>query len=87
MQNIAIDALSIKILISCDKKPLSKRDITQNFKRHSCECRRVSIEELLCHKLIEQKEMLKPGVRRVPTYYFISAKGKEWLKNYLSVLN
>jgi len=78
--------LSIKILLSCNKKPLSKKDITQNFKRHSSQCRLESISELLHNELLQEREMPKPNARRVPTYYFITLKGNQWLENYLSDL-
>ena len=72
--------------MGCNKKPLSKRDITQNFKRHATNLRLESIETLLKHQLIEKKEMPKPDTRRVPTYYFITNEGTLWLNQYLSAL-
>ena len=83
MDTINLEKLSIKILIGCDKKPLSKRDITQNFKRHPNEHRLKAINELLHHQFIVQKELPKPNTRRVPTYHFITVIGKAWITNYL----
>lgn len=83
MEIIPLGSLAIKILIGCDKKSLSKKDITQHFKRHPHEFRLNSIAELLSNGLIEKKEMPHPNTKKQPTYYFITDNGKKWLKKYL----
>lgn len=82
MMNISLNLLSIKILQSCSTKKLSKKDISQNFKRHPIENRKISLNELLLHKLIYEEVFLNQNSKKPTTYFLISEIGKDWLKNY-----
>ena len=82
MMNISLNLLSIKILQSCSTKRLSKKDISQNFKRHPIENRGISINELLLHKLIYEEVVLNQNSKKPTTYFSISELGKNWLKTY-----
>lgn len=82
----SIRVLSIKILISTAKKALSKKALSQNFKRHPIELRTKSINWLLKYHYIESREMPMPGVKRTPTFYFITEKGQGFLEEHIQTL-
>ena len=82
-----IETLALKILISCNKKPLSRKSLSQNFKRHPIEKREESVNKLLKEELIEAREMPKPNAARTPTFFYITKTGMVFIEQYLESFN
>jgi predicted transcriptional regulator len=85
MKEINIPEIGIKILLKCDKHPVNKSDITQLYKPYKKEARNEIIDFLINHGYLESKKMPKPDVKKTPTYYFITQKGKQWVMEYLAM--
>lgn len=77
-----LSALEIKILLKCNSGLISKSDVTQLFKAYTKEERAIAIESLIANKLIDAKEMPKPGSNKTPVFYKISVAGKKWIDDY-----
>lgn len=77
-----LSTLEIRILLKCDKKLLSRTDISQLYKKFTKTYRDAAIKTLLKHSLIEAIEKPKEGTSKVPIFYQITSKGKIWVKNY-----
>lgn len=75
--------LEMRILIKCTKKPLSKKNIAQAFRRFEKNKRDIAINNLLEANYIIEQKMPHPKANKPPTFYYITDKGKEWVKNYL----
>ncbi|HSW68752.1 MAG TPA: hypothetical protein VLI69_01170 [Gammaproteobacteria bacterium] len=60
-------------------------DVTQLYKQYKKEERDDEIRNLISDDYLEAKKMPKPNTKKTPTYYFITDKGKAWVKNYLMV--
>lgn len=80
--NISLNLLSIKILLSCSKNKISKRDISQHYKRHPINNRNLAINELLQEKLIREEFFVSDNSKKPTTYYFATELGKDWLATY-----
>ena len=77
-----LSVLEIRLLIKCNKSPLSKRDVTQIFRHYAKSERDEAVHQLLQKELIHLRLMPKEGSGRTPTFYFITDKGKQWLTEY-----
>ncbi len=80
-----LTALEVKLLLRCRAQPLSKFQISQAFKRVPLPSRQEVLYGLVTKGYLSERRMPKPGARKTPTYYFITAKGEAWVDNYLSV--
>jgi len=80
--NMELSTLEIRILLKCDKKLLSRTDISQLYKKFTKTYRDAAIKTLLNHDLIEAIEKPKEGASKTPVFYKITPKGKEWIERY-----
>jgi len=82
MVNVELSTLEIRILLKCDKKLLSRTDISQLYKKFTKTYRDAAIKTLLNYDLIEAIEKPKEGASKIPIFYQITPKGKNWVKSY-----
>lgn len=78
-----LSTLEIRILLRCSESMLNRTDITQIYFKHSKEERSKAITNLIEREFILALELPKPGARKVPIYYEITEKGRQWVKKYL----
>jgi hypothetical protein len=82
--NIELSPLEIRLLIKCNKAPLSKRDVTQYLRKYPKVERDAAIVRLVENGFIQSRVMPKEGSGKTPTFHFITDKGKKWLEHYYS---
>jgi len=84
---LGLSTLAIKMLLKCNEKSISMRDVTQFYKSYGKDERDKAIIDLLNEKYIESIQMPRPNTKKTPTFYSITLKGKKWVAAYLSTFN
>lgn len=74
--------LQIRLLLGCSDKPLSKTHLANFYRKYSIQEREQALTELIDQHLITMQEMPQKGVRKIPTFYFITEQGKQWVNQY-----
>jgi coproporphyrinogen III oxidase-like Fe-S oxidoreductase len=79
-----LSQLETRILLKCQTQPISKRDITQLYRKFTKSERDQAVQQLVRKGLLDERKMFKPGVAKTPTFYFITEDGEKWAKGYLA---
>ncbi len=75
--------LATRILLKCAQEPLSKSRVVLLYAPKFTKAQRdEAIASLMVHQLIAPKPMPKAGVKKTPTFYFITEKGQRWVERY-----
>lgn len=85
MKEIHLSELAIKILLRCNRNPISKHEVTQFYKKYAKAERDSTIDYLFKNDYIRIARVPKLGSGKIPTYYFIIEKGKNWIRDYLKL--
>lgn len=83
MKNLTLSELEIKILMRCKTSPVSKRDITQMYKKNKKIEKEMVINSLVDFGYIKETKLPKPDTKKTPTFYFITEAGEKWIEQYL----
>lgn len=86
MSRLDTNPLEIRILLKCNERPLGKKEISQLYRTYDSTERLTAIENLINGGLILSKQMPKPNSKKIPTYYWITDKGKKWVQEYIENL-
>ena len=79
---IDLSVLEIRILLKCDEKTVSKRDITRFYHKHPKVDREQAIANLITRGLLLAQELPKANAKKTPTFYSLTEKGREWVQAY-----
>ena len=79
-----LNTLEIRILLKCYKNLLSRTDVSQIYHNYSKEERSKAIKTLSESGFIHSIEFPKLDAKKVPVFYEITNRGKQWVKDYLN---
>jgi hypothetical protein len=73
---------SLLINVSGDTVNESRNDISNSYRKYTATEREIDLQGLIKQDMLLEKSMPKAGVNRIPTFYFITDKGRAWVENY-----
>lgn len=82
--NITLDVLEIRILLNIyEKEPLNKTRLGRLSQKYTSVERERALKNLLTNQLIIEKQLPKPRTNKLPIFYYLTDRGKAWVKDYL----
>jgi hypothetical protein len=79
---LLLSPFQIRILLKCVIKPLSRDYISNSYRKYTAEERLAGLQSLIKQGMLTEQAMPKPGANRIPVFYFITDKGREWIEKY-----
>jgi len=82
--NLTLSTLEILILLKCNKRSglTSKTELSRSFRSRDIKEKEKAIKNLKEYNLILEQELPKPDSTKIPIFYKLTGKGKQWIDEY-----
>lgn len=72
----------IRILLKCVENPLSRYYISNSYRKYTATEREAWLQDLVKKGFLIEKALPKPNTNKIPVFYFITDKGRQWVEKY-----
>jgi len=81
---LKLNLLEVLIILKCSKQNglINRTELSRAFRRYDIKVKQKAIKNLAEHNLILIQELPKQGGRKIPVFYKLTEKGKQWIAEY-----
>jgi len=81
---LKLSLLEVLIILKCSKQNglINRTELSRAFRRYDLKAKQKAIKNLTEQNLILVQELPRSGGRKIPVFYKLTDKGKQWVDEY-----